>query len=129
VLFLLVAIPADAASEAVAISSSATSEQKTSAPFSFDAVWFYRDGTRVIPEIGKRWLTVVFNPSDNSDATEFESNNDSFIQEKAKAILVSHDRLIEYIHDPNLAEDACFFKMRDGLKLEDIASLSSVESG
>jgi len=123
VLFLLVAIPADAAPEAVAISGSATSEHKTAAPFSFDAVWFYRDGTRVIPEIGKLWLTVVFDPSDNSDATEFESNNDSFIQEKAKVILVSHDRLIEYIHDPNLAEDACFFKMRDGLTLEDIRQL------
>jgi len=123
VLFLLVAIQADAAPEAVAISSSATSEHKTAASFSFDAVWFYRDGTRVIPEIDKRWLTVVFDSSDNSDAIEFESNNDSFIQEKAKALLVSHDRLIEFIHDPNLAEDACFFKMRDGLKLEDISQL------
>ncbi|MRR06419.1 MAG: hypothetical protein EG828_05660 [Deltaproteobacteria bacterium] len=125
VLLLLVTIPADAASETVAISSSATSGQKTAAPFSFDAVWFYRDGTRVIPEIGKRWLTVVFDLSKNSDVTDFESNNDSFIQEKAKAILVSNDRLIEYIHDPNLAEDACFFRMRDGLTLEDIGQLIS----
>ena len=122
-LFLLFAIQADAASETGAISSSATSVQKTAKPFSFDAVWFYRDGTRVIPEIGKRWLTVVFDPSKNSDAIDFESNNDSFIQEKAKAILVSHDRLIEYIHDPNLADEACFFRMRDGLTLEDIGQL------
>ena len=52
-------------------------------------------------------------------------NNDSFIQEKAKAILKSHDRLTEYLYDPNLAEDACFFRMRDGLKLEDISQLIS----
>ena len=71
-LFLLVAIPADTASEAVAISSSATSGQKTAAPFSFDSVWFYRDGTRVIPEIGKRWLTVVFDPRYNSDVNDFD---------------------------------------------------------
>jgi len=120
VLFLFVAIQADAAPEAVAIPSSATNEHKTAASFSFDSVWFYRDATRVIPEIGKRWLTVVFNPGDSVD---FGASNDSLVQEKAKAVLLAHDRLTEYLYDPNLAEDACFFRMRDGLKLEEISQL------
>ena len=113
---MLVAIQADTASEAVA----------RAAPFSFDSVWFYRDGTRVVPEISKRWLTVVFDPRYISNVNDFVSTsdtNDSFIQKKAKAIIKSHDRLIEYLYDPNLAEDACFFRMRDGLKLEDVRSL------
>ncbi|MHC1697041.1 MAG: hypothetical protein AB9919_03040 [Geobacteraceae bacterium] len=122
-LLLLVALPAAATSEEVAISDSATGANKTAAPFSFDSVWFYRDGTRVIPEIGKHWLTIVFDPAGNSDGTDFETSNDSFIQEKAKAILLTHDRLSEYLYDPNLAEGTCFFKMRAGLKLEEIHQL------
>ena len=102
IILLLVAIQADNASEAVA----------KAAPFSFDSVWFYRDGTRVIPEISKRWLTVVF-----------DSHDSNFFQEKAKAVINSHDRLIDYLYDRNLAEDACFFRMRDGLKLEDVSQL------
>jgi hypothetical protein len=123
VLFLLVALPAAAAPDAVAISGSATNEQKTAAPFSFDSVWYYQNGTRVIPEIGKRWLTVVFDPGDNADGIDFGAGNDSFIQEKAKVVLLAHDRLTEYLYDPNLAEDTGFFKLRDGLTLEDISQL------
>jgi hypothetical protein len=112
-LSILVAIQADAASLAATGSSSATGEKKTAAAFSFDDVWFYRDGTRVIPEISKRWLTVVF-------AQPYDSG---FIREKAKSIINSHDRLIDFLYDRNLAEDACFFRMRDGLKLQDISQL------
>ena len=122
-LLLLVAIQAATAAEVETSSSSATGEKKIAAAFSFDSVWFYRDGTRIIPEIGKRWLTVVFTTGDNSTSNEFESTNDSTIQEKAKAILLSHDRLTEFLYDPNLAEGTCFFKMRDGLKLEEIHQL------
>jgi hypothetical protein len=123
VLFLLVAPQAVAAAEEETGSSSASITKKTAAAFSFDSVWFYRDGTRVIPEIGKRWLTVVFEPGDNSTGNEFASTSDGLIQEQAKAILLSHDRLVDYLYDPNLAEDACFFRMRDGLTLEDIHQL------
>jgi hypothetical protein len=113
-IFLLIvfAIQTDAVAEVVTVPGSATLGKKIAAPFSFDSVWFYRDGTRVIPEISKRWLTVVF-----------DSNDSNFIQEKAKAIISSHDRLSDFLYDRNLAEDACFFRMRDGLKLEDISRL------
>ena len=103
--------------------SSAPGEKKTAAAFSFDTVWFYRDGTKVIPEIGMRWLTVVFDPRYNSSDNDFETTYDSFIQEKAKALISSHDRLLDFFYDRNLAEDACFFTLRDGLKLEDIRQL------
>jgi hypothetical protein len=111
-LFISFAIQTDTAAEAVTVPGSATGGKKIAAPFSFDSVWFYRDGTRVIPEISKRWLTVVF-----------DSHDPNVIQEKAKAIISSNDRLIDYLYDRNLDEDACFFKMRDGLKLQDISQL------
>jgi hypothetical protein len=115
IIFLVIsfAIQTDTAAEAVTVPGSATGGKKIAAPFSFDSVWFYRDGTRVIPEISKRWLTVVFDQRYDS----------SFIREKAKAIVNSNDRLIDYLYDRNLAEDAYFFKMRDGLKLDDISQL------
>jgi hypothetical protein len=116
IIVLLAAVQAFTATEAAA----------KAAPFSFDSVWFYRDGIKVVPEIGKRWLSVVFDPRYSSNVTDIEPDSDSkdsFIRKKAKAIVKSHDRLIDYLYDPNLAEDACFFRMRDGLKLEDVKSL------
>jgi hypothetical protein len=79
-----------------------------------------------VPEISRRWLSVVFDPRYGSNADAFEATSDtngSFIRKKAKAIIKSNNRLAEYLYDPNLAEDACFFRMRDGLKLEDVKSL------
>jgi hypothetical protein len=120
-ILLLFAIQAYADSEAAA----------KAAPFSFDSVWFYREGTRVVPETSKRWLTVVFDQRYISNGNNFEptsDTNDGFIQKKAKAIIKSNNRIIEYLYDPNLAEDACFFRMRDGLKLEDVRSLINLLS-
>ena len=45
------------------------------------------------------------------------------IQQKAKAIIKSHGSLVEYLYDANLAEDACFFRMRDGLSPQDTSLL------
>jgi len=115
---ILVALQLSSASEATA----------GAAPFSFDSVWFYRDGTRVVPEISRRWLTVVFDPrylSDGNDFADAGDGGDGFIRKKAGAVIKSHDRLVEYLYDPNIAEDACFFRMRDGLKLEDVNRLLS----
>ncbi len=111
-LFISFAIQTGAAAEAEIAPGSAAGGKKIASPFSFDSVWFYRDGTRIIPEIGKRWLTVVF-----------DSHDADFIQEKTKAIISSHNQLIDYLYDRNLAEDACFIRMRDGLKPEDMSQL------
>jgi len=115
-LLLIVAMQALSASEALA----------RAIPFSFDSVWFYRDGTRVVPKISKRWITVVFDQRYSSGANEFEPDTDagnSFIRKKARAILKSHGPLTEYLYDPNLVENACFFKMRAGMRLRDISQL------
>jgi hypothetical protein len=123
-LFLLVASQSFAASEAGVTVNPVNGAKKIAAAFSFDSVWFFRDGTKVIPEISKSWLTVVFEPGDNSAGDDFGSTtSDSSVQEKAKAILLTHDSLTQYLYDPNLAENACFFRLRDGLKLEDIHQL------
>ncbi|HTP67010.1 MAG TPA: hypothetical protein VMJ66_16575 [Geobacteraceae bacterium] len=116
IIFLLAAILACAANDAFA----------GAAPFSFDSIWFYRDGTRVVPEISRRWLTVVFDSRYVGKADEFASDGgdkDGFIQKKARSIVKSHDRLSDFLYDPNIAEDACFFRMRDGAKLEDVKKL------
>jgi len=116
IILLLVVIQADTVPEALA----------GSVAFSFDSVWFYRDGTRVVPEISKRWITVVFDQRFSSSANEFEPATDSrnsVIRKKARTILNSHGPLTEYLYDPNLAENACFFKMRAGMKLRDISRI------
>jgi hypothetical protein len=121
IILLLVAIQADSASEAFA----------RGVPFSFDSVWFYRDGTRVVPEISKLWITVVFDPASNSDFNEFDPANDannSYIRKKAKLILQSNAQLTEYLYDPNIAENSCFFRMRKGLKPGDIHHLINLLS-
>lgn len=113
--FMLLALQADMAPEAAA----------KAAAYSFDSVWFYRDGTKVVPEIGRRWLTVAFDLRANPTAADVEPGTDIFIKKRANAILLSHAALAEYLYDPNIAEDACFFKMRNGLKPEDISRLIS----
>jgi hypothetical protein len=122
-LFILVAIGAETYGESVTRFSSANGKKTNAAAFSFDSVWFYRDGTRVIPEISKRWLTVVFDVPSGADTIGLEPADASIIKKKANAILISHNRLTEYFHDPDLAEDACFFKMRNGLTLADVNHL------
>lgn len=115
---LMVAFQALTASEAPA----------RAVPFSFDSVWFYRDGTRVVPEISTQWLTVVFDPRYSStvdEVTSITGSNDGFIRKKARAIIKSHSQLSDYFHDPNLAVDACFFKLRPGVKSGDIRILIS----
>lgn len=94
--------------------------------FSFNTIWFYREGTKVVPAISKRWLTVVFHKRYLSTSDGLEATSDTeqgFIRKKARAIMKSNNRVIDYFYDPNLAEDACFFRMRNGLKPEDIIRL------
>lgn len=119
------------------------------ATFSFDSIWFYRDGTRIVPEIGATWLTVVFDPRSIPEDTGFGAVDASvdaaavaggdgaptgaqvsdpagdFIKKKARAMLRANRRLSEFLYDPNLAPNACFLRMRSGLKLPEIRQLIS----
>lgn len=96
------------------------------AAFSFDSVWFYRDGVRVVPEISRRWVTVVFDkrylPAENEFAPAAETG-EGFIRKKARAIVKANAPLADYLYDPNIAEDACFFALREGLGPDDVSRL------
>ena len=117
---LLVAVQAEAASGAEAGSSPAPPGKRGAASPSYVSVWFYRDGIRVVPEISKRWLSVVF---DSSGANDLDPGAENPIPGEAKAMLKAHNRLVEYLYDPSLADDACFFRMRDGLKPQEMSLL------
>lgn len=122
-IFVLVFILTVSVSDAVTRFSPVTNEKKTAAVFSFDSIWFYNEGVKVIPEISLHWLTVVYDPRYSSSDNEFETTYDSFIREKSKTLLDANNRLVEFFCDRNLAENACFFRMRTGLNLQDVREL------
>lgn len=111
----------------VALQAAAFSEAAAkAAPFSLDSIWFFRDGARVVPEIGRRWLTVVFNRRYLSKEGDFQptgEESENFIRKKAAAMVKSSDRLVDYLYDPHIAENACFLRMREGQKPEDVVRL------
>ena len=88
------------------------------APFDSDDIWFYdQDTARVIPDIDLDWVSVVFHsglvaPESSNARTEKET---LFLQ-RAKQIVESHGEIVDFFYDGNLAKDACFFKLRQGLK-------------
>jgi hypothetical protein len=95
------------------------------APFSFDSLWFYRDGVKVVPEVGRQWLTAVFVQRYTEGTNDLEPNSENPIQKKARSVVKANRNLVEYLYDPNIAADACFFRMRTGLKPADISILIS----
>ena len=103
-----------------------TPEKKLPAEINFDEIWFDSDGTKVIPDISTRWLAVVFDPRfTNVDVYANESGGtyESLIQEKAKTLISSFSGLIDFLYDKNLAEDACFFRLREGMMATELKQL------
>ena len=73
-----------------------------------------------------KWLTVVFDPrytNVNLNTNETGGTYESFIQEKAKALISSYSSLIDFLYDKNLAEDACFFRLREGMTAAELKQL------
>ncbi|WAC07440.1 MAG: hypothetical protein OS130_14630 [Thermodesulfobacteriota bacterium] len=100
--------------------------KKPPAEFSFDDIWFDSEGAKMIPDISMNWLTVVFDPrytNVNMSTTETGEVNESFIQEKAKALISSNSNLRDFLYDKNLAEDACFFRLREGMTAAELKQL------
>ena len=103
-----------------------TPEKKLPAEFRFDDIWFDSGGTKIIPDISMKWLTVVFDPrytNVNLDNNETGGTFESFIQEKAKTLISSYSSLIDFLYDKNLAEDACFFRLREGMTAAELTQL------
>lgn len=101
-------------------------EKKLPAEFNFDEIWFDSGGEKIIPTISTRWLTVVFDPrftNVNEYSGEAGGTYESFIQEKAKAMITSYSGLTDFLYDKNLAEDACFFRLREGMSLPELKQL------
>jgi hypothetical protein len=103
--------------------SSAVLEKKPPALFSLDDIWFYDGDKKVVPGISMSWLTVVFDARYAEAANGFEGTYETFIPEKAKALIKTHGVLIDYMYDANIAEDACFFQLHDSLKRDELKEI------
>jgi len=120
VFFLLLFLFGISCSEAGAVSrfKSDVREKRAPANLKFDEIWFYdQDRSKIIPDIDLDWITVVLR--------SYEGATRSDIKEQAKSIMGKHRELIDMFYDSNLAEDACFFKLKSGLKETDLTSLIS----
>jgi hypothetical protein len=85
-----------------------TEEKSIPAFFEFSDIRFYdRAMSKVRPEIDLNWLTLVF----RSDA------------KTAKEILRGHDHVTDVFYDANLAQDACFLKLREGMNKHTLQQL------
>ena len=103
-----------------------TPKKKLPTEFSFDDIWFESGGAKMIPDISMKWLTVVFDPrytNVNFPTNQTGGVNESFIQEKAKALIGSYSSLSDFLYDKNLAEDACFFRLREGMTAPELKQL------
>lgn len=89
------------------------------AAIDFDDIWFYEeDRSKLIPDVSLNWVAAAF----NEDALEpsplaFDSDAEPggrFLQ-RAKLAIGKYDEIVDVFYDSNLAEDACFFVLREGL--------------
>ena len=100
-------------------------EKKIPATWRFDDIWFYdRSKSRIIPDIDREWVAVAFRTEFNSfEVFEEEIIDESIILQKAKPIADKYNEIIDLFYDNNLAEDSCFFKLRQGLDQNDLKNL------
>jgi len=98
-LFLLLRIPLSPA-DAVTRFGVGDQDKIMPAPFEPDDIWFYDSSmSRVTPDMGPNWITVVFRSDPKTGAD----------------IVNRRDDIAESFYDPDIAADACFFKLEHGL--------------
>jgi len=103
-----------------------TLEKKIPVDFSLEEFWFMEKGEKVIADISLNWITVVFNPalpSGNTFINEPREPSEVFISEKARDLINRYPDLVDYLHDKNLAEDACFFSLKAGMTITQLKQL------
>jgi hypothetical protein len=88
-------------------------------------IWFYNpDHNKTVPDIDLEWIAVVFRSSAIGSASLGSAETEqSPIKDLAKDILDQREDLIDYYYDKNLADDACFFKLRPDMTIDAMASL------
>lgn len=93
---------------------------RTPAAIDFDDIWFTdQDRSKRIPDLSPEWLVAVFDPR-NMDAPSPLFAGDAapgqvFVK-RGREIAERHGEIADVHYDPNLAEDAFFFSLREGLR-------------
>jgi len=86
----------------------------------FDDIWFYeKDRSRQIPDIDLQWIAVAFDENSlqpDPDSFQPEGTPGARLLERAEEIVRDYDEVVDVTYDENLAEDGCFFRLRDGLR-------------
>lgn len=97
------------------------------AEIDFDDIWFYdEERSKRIPDIHPQWIAAAFDPDAlGPPAAAFEPARKpgSLLQDRAGEIVRKYEPISEVLYDPNLAEDACFFRLREGLSRTDLKNL------
>ncbi len=93
----------------------------------FDDIWFYEeDRSRQIPDIDLKWITAAFDGNTlapDSGFFELEGNPKAGLLERAKEIAREYEQIVDVYYDENLAEDGCFFSLREGLRETEVKDL------
>jgi hypothetical protein len=93
----------------------------------FDDIWFYHsDRSKQIPDVSLQWIAVAFRADAAAPLSgSFESDGDSGGRLLARAgeIVREYEQIVDVLCDRNLAEDACFFLLREGLREFDVKEL------
>lgn len=95
-------------------------------------MWYYNDDLqKVIPDIDTEWVAVVF----RSDFSEyaFDESGDADVKglllNAAKELISGYEDIVDVLYDENLAEDACFLKLRPGIDERELGELISAVNG
>jgi hypothetical protein len=100
---------------------------REAAEIDFDDIWFYeQDGSKQIPDIHLRWVSVAFDMealATDPDSLEPVADPEAVLLERAEKIVQEYEPIVDVRYDRNLAEDGCFFRLREGLGKGDIKSL------
>lgn len=98
-LLLLLCIPFSLA-DAVTKFGAGDQEKRIPAPLEPDGIWFYDSSmSRKTPEVDPNWITVVLRSDDPKTTGE--------------NIVKGRDDTAELFYDPDIAEDACFFRLKE----------------
>jgi hypothetical protein len=113
--------------EAVSVFGVERESCEAPAAIDLDDLWFYeQDRSRQIPEINPKWIAAAFGESTLApDPGSFEPERDlkARLLERAEEIVQEHEQIVDVYYDENLAEDGCFFSLRDGLGESEVKDL------
>lgn len=90
-----------------------------------DDIWFYdAQMKRVVPRVDPDWMTVVLSDRQATDtAAGEEAEARHRIAQLAEALVRDHADIIDWFHDDTLLENACFIRLRPGMRLSARRSL------